>query len=75
MTQLRSYCHQILVNDIDKVAVSSFDDNRFLLDNGVSSIAYGHFKIESTFSDTTDQQIGRCFKNVCNSLVSPNTVF
>ena len=59
MTQLRSHCHRIVVNEIDKVAVSSFDDKRFLLDNGVS-LAYEHYKIESTFSDTTDRQTGRC---------------
>ena len=64
MTQLRSHCHQFVVNEIDKVAVSSFDDKRFLLDNGVSSLAYGHYKIGSTFSDTTDRQTGRCFKMV-----------
>ena len=62
MTQLRSHCHQNVVNEIDKVAVSAFDDKRFLLDNGVSSLAYGHYKIGSTFSDTTDRQTGRCFK-------------
>ena len=45
MTQLRSSCHQILVNEIDKVAVSSFDDKRFNLDNGISSLAYGHHRI------------------------------
>ena len=64
MTQLRSHCHQIVVNEIDKVAVTSIDDKRFLLDNGVSSLAYGHYKIGSTFSDTTDRQTGRCFKMV-----------
>ena len=62
MTQLRSHCHQIVVNEIDKVAVNSFNDKRFLLDNAVSSLAYGHYKIGSTFSDTTDRQTGRCFK-------------
>ena len=62
MTQLRSHCHEIVVNEIDKVAVSSFDDKRFLLDNGVSSVASGHYKIGSTFSDTTDRQTSRCFK-------------
>ena len=44
MTQLRSHCHQIVVNEIDKVAISSFDDKRFLPENGVSSLAYGHYK-------------------------------
>ena len=45
MTQLRSHCHQIVVNEIDKVAISSFDDKRFLLENGVSSLALGITKI------------------------------
>ena len=62
MTQLRSHSHQIVVNEIDKVAVSSFDDKRFLLDNSVSSLAYGHYKIGSFISDTTDQRTGHCFK-------------
>ena len=58
MTQLRSHCHQIVVKEIDKVALSSFDDKRFLLENGVSSLAYGHYKIGATFFETTDQQRG-----------------
>ena len=62
MTQLCSHCHQIVVNEIDKVAVSSFDGKRFLLDNGVSSLAYGHYKIGSFFSDTTDRQTSRGLK-------------
>ena len=62
MTQLRSHCHQFTINEIDKVTVSSFDDKRFLLDNGFSSFAYGHYKYGSTFSDTTNRQTGRCFK-------------
>ena len=62
MTQLRSHCHETVVNEIDKFAVSSFDDKCFLLDNGVSSVASGHYKIGSTFSDTTDRQTSRCFK-------------
>ena len=62
MTRLHSHCHHIVVNATDKVSVSSFDDKRFLLDNGVSSLAYGHYKIGSTFSDTTDRHTGRYFK-------------
>ena len=45
MSQLRSSCHQILFNEIDKKAVSSFDDKRFILDNGISSLAYDHYRI------------------------------
>ena len=61
MTQLHSRCHQIAANEIDKVAVSSYDDNRFLPDNRVSSLAYGYNKIRSTFSATTDLKTGQSF--------------
>ena len=61
MTQLRSHCHQIVVNKIDKVPISSFDDKRFLLDNGVSSLAYGHYKIFTPVDETTDQNSGLFF--------------
>ena len=45
MTQLRSSCHQILVNEFDKVALSSFHDKRLILDNGISSVTYGLYRI------------------------------
>ena len=61
MTQLRSHCHQIVVNEIDKVAISSFDDKRFLLENGVSSLAYGHYKISTPVDEATDQNSGLFF--------------
>ena len=56
MTQLRSHCNQIVVNEIDKVALSSFDDKRFRLENGVSSLAHAHYKIGATSFETTDQR-------------------
>ena len=61
MTQLRSHCHQIAVNKIDKVAISSFDDKRFLLENGVSSLAYGHYKISKPVDKATVQISGVFF--------------
>ena len=65
MTQLRSHCHQIVVNGIDKVALSSFDDKRYLLENGVSTLAYGHYKIGATSFETTDQQRGLLIFPAC----------
>ena len=62
MTELRSHCHQIVVTETERVAVNSIDDKRFRLDDGVSSLAYGHYKIGGTFSDTTNRRTGRCFK-------------
>ena len=48
MTQLRSFNHQIVVNSVDKIALSSFDDKRYILDDGINSLAYGHYKIPSS---------------------------
>ena len=77
MTQLRSHCHQIVVNEIDKVAISSFDDKRFLLENGVSSLAYGHYKISTPVDEATDQNSGLFFcstKNISQLAFLPQQV-
>lgn len=47
MTQLKSENHQIVVNRVNKVAVSSYDDKRYLLQDGVRSLAYGHYSLEN----------------------------
>ena len=72
MTQLRSHCNQIVVNDIDKVAISSFDEKRFLLENGVSSLAYGHYKISTLVDEATDQSSGLFF---CSTKFNSQLVF
>ena len=46
MTQLRSKNHQIVVSRVRKVALSSYDDKRYLLKDGIHSLAYGHYKIK-----------------------------
>ena len=58
LTQLRLLCHQIVMNEIDKVAMSSFDVKGFLPENGVSCLAYGHHKMGAISFETTDQQRG-----------------
>ena len=75
MTQLLSHCHQNLVNEIDKIASSSIDDKRFLSDNSVYSLTFGHFLTGNTFNDSNERQPAWCFQNVCSSLVSPTTGF
>ena len=61
MTQLHPQCHQIVAKEIDKVEISSFDDKPFVLENGVSSLAYGHYKISTTVDETTAQNSGLLF--------------
>ena len=45
MKTIRSNCHEIRSYEINKVSLSCFDDKRYLLDDGIKSYAYGHYKI------------------------------
>ena len=46
MKAIRSSSHQLHSYKINKVSLSCFDDKRYLLDDGIESSAYGHYKIE-----------------------------
>ena len=46
MTQLRSKNHQIVVNRVHKVALSSYDDKRYILHDGIHSFEHRHYKIQ-----------------------------
>ena len=43
MKTIRSQNHQIGSYEINKVSLSCFDDKRYILEDGISSYAYGHF--------------------------------
>ena len=45
MKTIRSQRHQLGSYEINKVSFSCFDDKRYIHDNGMSSYAYGHYKI------------------------------
>jgi ubiquitin len=45
MHSLRSHNHNMYLEKINKVGLSCFDDKRYLLDDGITSLAYGHYKI------------------------------
>ena len=45
MFQLKSVNHQIVVNSVEKIALSAFDDKRYILNDGIASLAYGHCAI------------------------------
>ena len=45
MKTIRSQNHQLGSYEINKTSLSCFDDKRYLLDDGVESYAYGHYKI------------------------------
>ena len=45
MKAIRSNNHQLRSYELNKVSLSCFDDKRYIHNNGVSSYAYGHYKI------------------------------
>ena len=42
----RSFQHSLHTVEIDKVCLSAFDDKRYILNNGVDTLAYGHYSLE-----------------------------
>ena len=48
MKTIRSQNHQLGSYEINKVSLSCFDDKRYIHDDGISSYAYGHYKINHT---------------------------
>ncbi|XP_068685106.1 uncharacterized protein [Montipora foliosa] len=45
MKTIRSNLHQLESYELNKVSLSCFDDKRYIHNNGVTSHAYGHYKI------------------------------
>ena len=43
---LRSYNHEVYTEEINKVALSALDDKRYILSDGVHTLAWGHYKIK-----------------------------
>jgi hypothetical protein len=44
MNVIRSHCHEIYTEELNKVALSANDDKRIILDDGIHTLAYGHYK-------------------------------
>ena len=44
MRNIRSYNHKIFSTLQEKVALSAFDDKRYILDDGIHTRAYGHYR-------------------------------
>jgi hypothetical protein len=45
MNQIRSHGHEIYSVKLKKIALSPFIDKRFILEDGVNTLAHGHYKI------------------------------
>lgn len=47
MKTIQSINHQLGSYELNKISLSCFDDKRCILDDGISSLAYGHYKIQN----------------------------
>ena len=45
MRTIRSECNQIGSYQLNKISLSCFDDKRYILEDGITSYAYGHYQI------------------------------
>ena len=45
MNSIRSDHHKLFTYNINKIGLSAFDDKRFILDDGITTLAHGHHRI------------------------------
>ena len=43
---IRSHCHEIYTKEINKIALSSDDDKRVIMVDGIHTLAYGHTNLK-----------------------------
>ena len=44
---IRSHCHEIYTEEINKIALSSDDDKRVIITDGIHTLAYGHKNLKT----------------------------
>ena len=44
---LRSYDHEVYTEEVNKIALSALDDKRYILNDGIHTLAWGHYKIKN----------------------------
>ncbi len=47
MKMIRSMKHKVYTLEMNKVSLSAYDDKRYIHEDGITSYAYGHYKIEN----------------------------
>jgi hypothetical protein len=45
MRFIRSHLHEVYTEEVNKVALSADDDKRIIMDDGIHTLAHGHFRL------------------------------
>ena len=45
-SNIRSYDHKVFTEIVNKVALNWYDDKRYIMENGIDTLSWGHYKIE-----------------------------
>ena len=45
---LRSYEHEVFTEEVNKIALAALDDKRYILGDGIHTLAWGHYKIKNS---------------------------
>ena len=56
MIPLTSVGHHIVVNSVNKIALSCFEDKRYILDEAVSPLAYGHYFLSVSLQESSKSE-------------------
>ena len=54
MKMIRSFDHDVYTMNVIKVSLSTYDDKRFIQDDGITSYAYGHYATPSCVKQVED---------------------
>ena len=49
MNVIRSHCHEIYTDEINEIALSSDDDKRVVMADGIHTLAYGHTDLKELY--------------------------
>ena len=47
MNVIRSHCHEIYTEEINRIALSSDDDKRVIMTDGIHTLAYEHTNLKT----------------------------